>query len=134
MFHKGTYNEITYKKTEPCIIFSKIFDNAYKLDILDDMDISPIFNIADIYEYLEVDENKKEEVVDLQEQIIVNKKEEVKEVLVKIIGHKIRKREYTYYLVKWKDKDLEDASWIPDEELGHLVGPSSFGKFGNHTS
>ena len=40
------------KKFGPCKILRK-FDigNAYEVELLDDMDISPIFNIANLYKY-----------------------------------------------------------------------------------
>ena len=41
----------------------------------------------------------------------------------------IRKKEY---LIKCKDKDLEDTSWILEEELGKLMRPSTFDKLANH--
>ena len=45
------------KKFGPCKILKK-FDNgnSYEVELLDDVDISPIFNISYFYEYREMDD------------------------------------------------------------------------------
>ena len=53
-FLARTYSKMKMKKFGPCKILKK-FDsgNAYEVELLDDMDISPIFNIANLYKYHE---------------------------------------------------------------------------------
>jgi len=50
-FPRGTYKKINMKKIGPCEILRKFDANAYKIELLDDVGIYPIFNISDLYPY-----------------------------------------------------------------------------------
>ena len=56
IFPQGTYNKLKYKKIGPCRILKIISNNAYKLELLEIFYISPIFNIANLYEFHEGEE------------------------------------------------------------------------------
>ena len=56
IFPWGTYNKLKYKKIGHCRILNKTYDNAYKLELSESFDISPIFNIAYLYEFHEGEE------------------------------------------------------------------------------
>jgi hypothetical protein len=38
-------------KIGPCKILRKFDENAYEIELPDDVDISPIFNVSDLYPY-----------------------------------------------------------------------------------
>lgn len=54
IFLVGTYNKLKMRKFGPCTILRKFdFENAYEVELLETLGISPIFNIANIYKYHE---------------------------------------------------------------------------------
>ena len=94
----------------------KKFDsaNAYEFKLPNDMDISPIFNVYDLHEYYESkDDDEFVETDDYPKK----QTEEVEQILGQRIGKKKRGKEYFEYLVKWKNKPIEDATWISQYEL-----------------
>ena len=64
-------------------------NNAYNLELLNVFDISPIFNVDDLYEFHEGEENEEEGIVDEW-----NKKLPIKLVgeLEKILAKRVRKK------------------------------------------
>lgn len=77
------------------------------------MGIWPIFNVADLYAYKGVED---EEAVGIKlktgedQQVINLAPLDIKCILEKQLLRKTRKKEYFKYLVKWRNRPLEDTS------------------------
>ena len=50
-FPRGTYNKLNMKNIGPCRILRNFSANAYEIELLDNVGISSIFNVADLYPY-----------------------------------------------------------------------------------
>jgi hypothetical protein len=50
-FPRGTYKKLKMKKIGPCKIIRKFETNAYEIELLDGVGVSPIFNVVDMYPY-----------------------------------------------------------------------------------
>lgn len=53
IFLRGSYSKLKYKKVGPCRILRFFLENAYKLELLEDLDMYPIFKVSYLYEFHE---------------------------------------------------------------------------------
>jgi hypothetical protein len=83
-FPRGTYHKLKYKKIGPCNILKKINNNAYKVDLPDELDISHVFNVYELYIFHGDDMGDESEAkVDWQHIIPSKKKENIAHILDK---------------------------------------------------
>ena len=108
-----TYSKLEMKKFGPCKILNKFNSrNTYEIELPDDMNISPIFNIFDLYKY-----HESEDEVVVSDDYPKKQIEEVEQISDQRVGKSTRGKYYHEYLVKWKNRPIEDASWIYQFEL-----------------
>ena len=116
---KGAYHKLKPRKIGPCKVLKKISSNAYLVELPPELQISPIFNVADLYSF----EGFDGEVTPVAEQVgnlptiqqdVIQKVLDVKEVKSR------RGHQYRRFLVKWLGKPVTESTWVAEDELQQL--------------
>ena len=122
-FPTGTYHKLKYKKIGPCKILKKINDNAYEVELPSGFDISPVFNISDLYTFHGDDTSvEQEDEVDWTHTVPIKQREAVGQILDKKTMQ-TRQGNYNKYLVQWEGLAPTDSTWITERELQQLDAP-----------
>jgi hypothetical protein len=118
-FPRGTYNKLKLKKIGLCKILRKFGENAYEIEMPEDVGILPIFNIEDMYPYKEDGAKgpKDQKGIQWKKHMHVAEKPQMEQIVDRRIGKKTRRKTYFEYLVKWKGRPIEDAIWVSEEDI-----------------
>jgi hypothetical protein len=100
-------------------LLRKFDAKSYEIELPDDVGISPIFNVSDLYPYGKDDAegSTEQEKIQWEKQMPIAEKPQMKKVVDQRIGKKTRRKTYFEYLVKWKGHPIEDASWESEADI-----------------
>jgi hypothetical protein len=118
-FPRGTYNKLNVKKIGPCKILRNFDANAYDIELPDDVGISPIFNVSDLYPHRkdETERSTDQENIQWEKKMPIVEKPQMEKIVDQRIGKKTRRKTYFDYLVKWKGHPIEDSSWESEASI-----------------
>jgi hypothetical protein len=106
----------------------KYGQNAYKIDLPNHLDISPVFNVQDLIPYkgpvIPESIQQKEIEHDVQDIRIQPKtKLQAEKILDSRIQKTTRRRVYREYLVKWSGLPEAEATWLDEAKCrSHGIG------------
>jgi hypothetical protein len=107
------------KKIGPCKVLRKFGNNAYEIELPNEIGISPIFNVSDFHPYRagEAETGDEQPAIQWTKQMPVAEKPQMECILDKRVSKRTRRKQYFENLVKWKNHPVEDASWETEAEI-----------------
>jgi hypothetical protein len=96
-----------------------------------DVGISHIFNVVDLYPYRAYEEGGTKTHKEFQwvKQLPLVEKPQMEKIIDQRVSKKTRRNTCFEYLVKWKGHPIEDANWESEVEMqkhGHTVQSMNF--------
>jgi hypothetical protein len=81
-FTRGTYNKLKFMKIGPCKILMKFDANAFEIELPEDVGISHIFNILNLYPYREDETkiSKDQKEIQWEKQMPIEKNPQMEEI------------------------------------------------------
>eukprot|EP00253_Pinus_taeda_P018052 PITA_18052 len=122
----SSQSKLKFKKIGPCKIICKFSMNAYEIELPPWIGISPIFNVADLFPYVagsaddaaaEPPRDTKLEGDSWTRQMPMAPPVEIEGILDTQVVKRTRRKEYLRYLVKWKNRPIEDSSWLNETQI-----------------
>lgn len=122
---KGVPHKLQMKRLGPCKILAKYGNNAYKVELPEDIGLSPVFNITDLVAYKgpiqDADQNLQEVIQEVKDlNLNPTPSMTTEKILDSRIYKKTRNKDYMEHLVKWHGKEDDDATWIRETEFKRL--------------
>ena len=112
------------KNIGPCKFLKKFSTNAYEIELPSDLQISPIFNVSDLYPFRDagiqpngVTLDRDDPAIDWQGNIPQKGQPQIESILDKIFLRNIRNKTFFQYLVKWRNHPTKDATWMTEQEI-----------------
>jgi hypothetical protein len=92
IFPRGTYNNLKMKKIGPCRVLKKFRENACEIELADGIEISPIFNVENLYPYraMATENGTEKPVIEWTNKLPVAEKPQMECILDKRVGKKTR--------------------------------------------
>ena len=116
---KGKYTKLMMRKMGPFKILQKYGINAYKLELPTNIGLSNIFNVCDLYPYkgnANYDIGQVDEV-EVPTGLPKQPPYEFECLLDTKVLKETKRKTYYKYLVQWKNKPMEDATWLTKTDL-----------------
>ena len=94
-FPKREYNKLKFKKIGPCRVVRKFVASAYEIELPPNIEISPIFNVVDLYKYegeiaKDTEEDQETQGIDWIKQLPTAKELQLERILDKKVFTKTR--------------------------------------------